>query len=592
MACGNCGTATNGKPSGCKSNGGCSTGGCNRLNVYDWLNTLPLHDSAKPYPVIEVSFNKGSRKEFFRNNTHYILEKNDWIAVEGVGGYDVGKVSVTGELVKLQMKKYGVTENSVMKRVLHPATEDEINLCVTQKEREPEVLIRSRAIAKTLNLDMKLCEVEIQADSKKGTFFYTADQRVDFRELIKLFANDFKMKVEMRQIGARQESGKVGGIGSCGRELCCSTWLSDFKSVNTTAARYQNLSINQAKLSGQCGRLKCCLNYELDTYMDALSVFPDHADSLDTVKGIAHLQKRDIFKNLMWYSFSDHNKQYPLSIVRVKEILKMNKQGQKAEDLQPVELEVRVEKGIATKIDMGFVNDVGQITLKNLEKNPKKKKPQGGQKPQQGGAPREAGAGGQPPRQGQQQGNRNPNKPQQQKKPNPNQNTGDVVGAAQEGDTVPEQQAPRPGQQPRPNQQARPNPNQQPKGNNQQPKPNANPNNQNKPQQPRQQGPQQPKQNQPRPNQQQRQPQGDRQQGQKPEGENEQTPQNAAENTMPREARQPREAQPPRDGQAPREGQPRQENRRRNNNNRNNKNGPNKPGGDGQAPPAPAAAAE
>ncbi len=421
MGCGNCGTASDGKPSGCKSNGGCSTGGCNRLNVYDWLSTLPLHDSAKPYPIIEVSFNKGSRKEFFRNNTHYILEKNDWIAVEGVGGYDVGKVSLTGELVKLQMKKYSTTENSVLKRVLHPATEEEINLCVAQKDREPEVLIRSRAIARSLNLDMKLCEVEIQGDSKKGTFFYTADQRVDFRELIKLFANDFKMKVEMRQIGARQESGKVGGIGSCGRELCCSTWLSDFKSVNTTAARYQNLSINQAKLSGQCGRLKCCLNYELDTYMDALSVFPDHADSLDTVKGIAHLQKRDIFKNLMWYSFSDHNKQYPMSIDRVKEILKMNKQGQKAEELQPVELEVKVEKGIATKVDMGFVNDVGQITLKNLEKNNKKKKPQGGgNKPAQGGgAPREGGAAGQPQqgRNQQQQGNKQQNRPQQTKRP-------------------------------------------------------------------------------------------------------------------------------------------------------------------------------
>ena len=339
MGCGNCGSATSGKPSGCKSNGGCSTGGCNRLNVYDWLSSLPLHDSAKPYPVIEMSFNKGSRKEFFRNNTHFILEKGDWLTVEGVGGYDVGQVSLTGELVKLQMKKSGVSENSVTKRVLHPSTEEELVQCTAQKDREAEVLIRSRAIARSLNLEMKLCEVEIQADSKKGTFFYTADNRVDFRELIKIFATEHKMKVEMRQIGARQESAKVGGIGSCGRELCCSTWLTDFKSVNTTAARYQNLSINQTKLSGQCGRLKCCLNYELDTYMDALSVFPEHAESLDTTRGIAHLQKKDIFKNLMWYSFSDNNKQYPLSIVRVREILRLNKTGQKAEELQPVEIE-------------------------------------------------------------------------------------------------------------------------------------------------------------------------------------------------------------------------------------------------------------
>lgn len=375
MGCGSCGTASGGKPSGCKSNGGCSTGGCNRLNVYDWLNDLPLHDGAKPYQIIEVSFNKGSRKEFFRNNTNYILEKNHWVTVEGVSGIDLGQVSLTGELVKLQMKKYSVTENSITKRVLHPATDEEILYCESQKNREQEIMVRARAISKTLKLEMKICEVEVQADGKKGTFFYTADQRVDFRELIKLFAGDFKMKIEMRQIGARQESGKVGGIGSCGRELCCSTWLSDFKSVNTTAARYQNLSINQAKLSGQCGRLKCCLNYELDTYLDALSVFPDHADHLDTVKGTAHLQKRDIFKNLMWYSYSDNNKQYPLSIVRVKEILKLNKLGQKADDLQPVELEVKPDKQGNIKTDMGFMNDVGQSSLKNLEKGNKKKKP-------------------------------------------------------------------------------------------------------------------------------------------------------------------------------------------------------------------------
>jgi len=395
MGCGNCSSGASGKPSGCKGNGGCSTGGCNRLNVFDWLSGLPLHDGARPYPVVEVSFSKGSRKDFYRNNTHTVLEKGDWLAVEGVGGYDIGQVSLTGELVKLQMKKYGVREAEVTRRILHPATEDELQQSQKQKEREAEILIRSRAIARSLNLEMKLCEVEIQADSKKGTFFYTADQRVDFRELIRVYATDFKMKVEMKQIGARQESGKVGGIGSCGRELCCSTWLTDFKSVNTTAARYQNLSINQTKLSGQCGRLKCCLNYELDTYMDALSVFPDHADNLETVKGIAHLQKRDIFKNLMWYSYSDNNKQYPLSIDRVKEIQKINKLGQKADDLQPVELETRESK--SGKVDEGFINDVGQITLKNLEKNSKKKKQGGGNKgQQQGNKPQQAAAGNQP----------------------------------------------------------------------------------------------------------------------------------------------------------------------------------------------------
>ena len=485
MGCGNCGSGASGKPGGCKGNGGCSTGGCNRLNVYDWLNAIPLHDGAKPYSIIEVSFNKGSRKEFFRNNTNYILEKNDWITVEGTGGVDMGQVSITGELVKLQLKKYGVKENDVTKRVLHPSTDDELEVLRKNKDREPEMLTRSRAISKSLNLDMKLCEVEVQADGKKATFFYTADQRVDFRELIRVFATDFKVKVEMRQIGARQESGKVGGIGSCGRELCCSTWLTDFKSVNTTAARYQNLSINQTKLSGQCGRLKCCLNYELDTYMDALSVFPDHAESLETVTGVAHLQKRDIFRNLMWYSFHGNNKQYPLTIARVKEIQALNKQGTKVDELQPVELEVRDARG-SIKADMGFVNDVGQISLRALEKNNKKKKkksggsgkgPQGAEnaggqnKPQQGARQ----GGNQPQGQGgggnKQQNNRNQQKPQRPQQPR----EGGEQKPQQQGGQRPPQQ-PKEGnaqkQQPREGgaQQQRPKQQQQPREGGQQPK--------------------------------------------------------------------------------------------------------------------------
>jgi len=375
MGCGNCGTGANGKPRGCKSNGGCSTGGCNRMNVFDWLSALALHDSAKPYPVIEVSFNKGSRKEFYRNNTYLLFEKGDMIAVEGVSGFDIGMVSLTGELVKLQMKKYGAKEDPQMRRVLRTATEDDLNQYYKQKDREQEVMVQSRAIARQLKLEMKICEVEIQADGKKATFFYTADGRVDFRELIKVYATEFKLKVEMRQIGARQESGKVGGIGSCGRELCCSTWLTDFKSVNTNAARYQNLSINQTKLSGQCGRLKCCLNYELDTYMDALRVFPDNADVLQTTQGDATLLKKDIFKNLMWYGYKGSSKQYPLTIVRVKEILKLNKEGKKTDELQPVELETNANKA-GIKVEMGFVNDVGQISLKALERNNKKKSSQ------------------------------------------------------------------------------------------------------------------------------------------------------------------------------------------------------------------------
>lgn len=478
MGCGNCGTGANGKPGGCKGNGGCSTGGCNRMNVFDWLSSLPLYDSAKPYPIIEVSFNKGSRKDFFRNNSNQILEKGDWIAVEGVGGFDVGEVSLTGELVKLQMKKYGVSENAEMKRVLRKATDEDIEQYRKSKDREPDLLTQSRVIARNHKLEMKLCEVELQADGKKATFFYTADARVDFRELIKSYAGDFKVRVEMKQIGARQESGKVGGIGSCGRELCCSTWLSDFKSVNTTAARYQNLSINQTKLSGQCGRLKCCLNYELDTYMDALRVFPDNAEVLETIKGRATLQKRDIFKSLMWYSFSDSNKQYPLSITRVKEILKANKDGVKPEELQPVELETISNKTTVKVVDMGFVNDVGQISLKALERGGNKKKQKAGadrqgQRPDnrggQAGSRQQQNAGGKPQQQNRPVQQGSGNKPQQNR---PAQQQGGnklQQGGARQGSNPQQQNAGQ--QQPKPNQ---PRPNNNPNrngGNNRGPRP-------------------------------------------------------------------------------------------------------------------------
>ncbi len=391
MACGNCGTGTSGKPGGCQSNGGCSSGGCNRLNVHDWLAGLPLSDSSKPYPIIEVSFKQGSRKEFFRNTTPHLFEKGEWITVEGASGFDVGRVSVQGELVKLQMKKYNVPDGPAIKRVLRPATPEDIEAYHTQKAREQEIMVRSRAMARTLNLDMKIAEVDLQADGRKGTFFYTADARVDFRELIKSYASEFHMKVEMRQIGARQESGKVGGIGSCGRELCCSTWLTDFRSVNTAAARYQNLSINQTKLSGQCGRLKCCLNYELDTYMDALKAFPADADSIETAAGVAVLQKRDIFRSLMWYAYKGSSKQYPLTVARVLEIKAQNKEGVKPEDLGAADLETR-RKG-ETEADKGFVNDVGQISLRALERNSKARKKKGADARKTGGEGGEAKGG-------------------------------------------------------------------------------------------------------------------------------------------------------------------------------------------------------
>lgn len=379
MGCGSCGT---GKPTGCKSNGGCNTGGCNRMNVHDWLLNLPFADTESSCKIIEVSFNQGSRKDYYRNNTLQYFEKGEMISLEGVSGFDVGEVSLIGELVRIQLKKKGILENSdELKRVLRKSTERDLELYYQNKDREREALVKCRAIARQLGLFLKLTEIEIQADGKKATFFYTADDRVDFRELIRVYAGELKVKVEMKQIGARQEAGKVGGIGSCGRELCCSTWLTDFKSVNTTAARYQNLSINQAKLSGQCGRLKCCLNYELNTYLDALQFFPDNADVLHLERATAYLVKKDIFKNLMWYSLPDSSNYYPLTLLRVKEILKLNSQGIKPQELEAVEIESTKSK--LTEKEPEFVDVVGQISLKSLERSSRKK--QDRERNQQGG---------------------------------------------------------------------------------------------------------------------------------------------------------------------------------------------------------------
>ncbi len=414
MSCTSCGTAKGLKPNGCQSNGGCSTGGCNRMNAYDWLHNLPMTNDY--CNVVEVSFNNGTRKDFFRNPTLHYFEKGDLVTVEGVSGFDVGEISLTGEIVRLQMKKHNVKEhNADMKKILRVATERDLEQRRINKEREPEAVIRSRAIARQLNLDMKISQVEMQADGRKATFFYIADGRVDFRELIKVYASEFKVKVEMRQIGARQEAGKVGGIGSCGRELCCSTWLTDFKSVNTTVARYQNLSINQTKLSGQCGRLKCCLNYELDTYLDALQGFPNDCDQIEVAKGRAHLIKKDIFKNLMWYVLPDSNKHYPLTIESVRKIKSLNRQN-----IIPPELEtVDVVSNKVREAEPEFVDVVGQISLKTLEKADRKKKLVNKQRTQnrQGGGPdKSPGQNQQQARpRGQQQGS-----PQKRHRPNPN----------------------------------------------------------------------------------------------------------------------------------------------------------------------------
>ena len=405
MGCENCGT---GKPNGCKSNGGCSTGGCNRMNAFDWLLNMPVADIADECKVVEISFNNGSRKDFFRNTTLHQFEKGDMVCVEGVSGFDLGEVSLTGEIVRLQMKKHEVKEdNPEMKKVLRRASDRDIDTWRHSKSREKDAVIRSRAIAKQLKLEMKISQVEMQADSRKATFFYIADGRVDFRELIKIYASEFKLKVEMRQIGARQESAKVGGIGSCGRELCCSTWLTEFKSVNTTAARYQNLSINQTKLSGQCGRLKCCLNYELDTYLDALQGFPENCDNIQVAKGNAQLIKKDIFKNIMWYILPDSNKQYPVTIERVRKIKSLNVQGVIPEELEIAEITSSKVK----EVEPEFVELVGQISLQSLEKadRKRKQKQQQKQKPQH---PSQQQRGQQQQRGPQQGPQQNPNRPQ------------------------------------------------------------------------------------------------------------------------------------------------------------------------------------
>nr|MBC7612497.1 hypothetical protein [Pseudopedobacter sp.] len=372
MGCGSC-SSGGCTPGGCKSNGSCLTdGGCSKLDVYDWLSDMDLPSNYKPFPYVEIRF-KGSRKDFYRNEENIYLEAGELVAVETTtGGYDIGHVTLTGELVRMQMNRKRVTEEKSPLKIYRKATVQDVDKWKNAKERESETMYKSRTIALELGLAMKLSDVEYQGDRSKATFYYTAEGRVDFRELIKKLAEAFRVRIEMRQIGMRQEASRLGGIGSCGRELCCSTWLTDFKTVSTSAARYQNLSLNTLKLAGQCGKLKCCLNYELDTYMDALKTIPDHVDRLKTQKGEARLQKTDIFKQLMWFSFADDNTWIPLGVDRVKEIVEMNKNGEKPEDLKDYlaileDLEV-VEKSF------DYENVVGQDSLTRLDDKGKKKK--------------------------------------------------------------------------------------------------------------------------------------------------------------------------------------------------------------------------
>lgn len=337
MACSGCsGCNTAGKKtasgvSGCKSKGLCTRGGCNKMNSFDWLSDMGvgLHTQ---FEFIEVRFKNG-RKEFYQNSKNLDLTTGDAVIVEAQPGTNLGYISLQGELVRLQMLKKGVKEDSKLPNIISIAQESDVGKLEQIRARELPTMYRTREIIRELKLKMKLSDVEFQLDNTKAIFYYSADDRVDFRELIKILASEFKIRVEMKQISLRQEAGMLGGIGSCGRELCCSTWLNEFKSVSTSAARYQNLSLNPVKLSGQCGRLKCCLNYELETYAEALKDIPKVEKPISTQKGEAYLQKTDIFKRLMWFGYPKETAWHPIPVERVNELLALNKKGIKPESL-------------------------------------------------------------------------------------------------------------------------------------------------------------------------------------------------------------------------------------------------------------------
>lgn len=363
---------------GCGNKGSCGTGGCNKMNTYDWINTMDISDPTE-FQFVEVSFKNGSHKDFFINDEPGQYVTGDMVIVEAQTGYDVGQISLMGELVRMQMKKKYVTEDRVHCRLIRRAHTRDIEKLQEARSLEPAAMVRARAISASLGLDMKVGDVEFQGDLRKATFYYTANGRVDFRELVRIFAKEFRVKIEMRQIGSRQESARIGGLGSCGRELCCSTWLSDFRSVNTSAARYQNISINQTKLSGQCGRLKCCLNYELDSYLDALKSFPDRADTLKTQKGRANLMKTDIFKGIMYYAYDEISMRgvfHPIPKDKVKEILSMNSKGVFPEDLT---LFYNAAAHVVESEDEKFADVTGEIELPAEIRKKKKNKRKPGQ---------------------------------------------------------------------------------------------------------------------------------------------------------------------------------------------------------------------
>ena len=363
MGCNSCSTGKDGQPRGCRNNGTCGSDGCNKLTVFDWLSNMSLPAGQQQFDGLEVRF-KNSRKEFFRNTEKLSLSIGDVVATQAKSGHDIGIVTLTGELVRVQMKKKKVSpDDDSLPKVYRKATQRDIDKWQKCRNQEEEIKKRSREMAILLKLEMKISDVEFQGDGSKATFYYTAEERVDFRQLIKDMAKAFGIRIEMRQIGYRQEAQRLGGIGSCGRELCCSTWLTDFRSVSTAAARYQQLSLNPQKLAGQCGKLKCCLNYELDVYLEALKDFPPQDCKLSTQKGLAFCQKTDIFKETLWFSYKeDPSNWHALTKDQVKEILAKNRDKIKVASLEEYAAEnVRDEELI-------FENAVGQDSLTRFDR--------------------------------------------------------------------------------------------------------------------------------------------------------------------------------------------------------------------------------
>ncbi|MFA7687077.1 MAG: regulatory iron-sulfur-containing complex subunit RicT [Moheibacter sp.] len=363
MGCGSCGTSSTGLPKGCNNNGACGAGsGCGKMPVFDWLSNMRLPNGQLGFNCVEVRF-KNDRKQYYKNVNQLSLCVGDIVAVEAQSGHDIGVITMTGELVRIQMKKKRLSENSEdVKKIYRKANEKDIETWQTVQAKEKETMMRARRIAVNLGLEMKISDVEYQGDGNKVIFYYTAEGRVDFRMLIKEYAAAFGIRIEMKQIGYRQEAAKVGGIGSCGRELCCSTWLTDFRSVNTSAARYQQLSINPQKLAGQCGKLKCCLNYELDSYLDALDEFPSMESTFETEKGTAVCIKVDVFKKEMWFTYENRGMNWhKFSVTQTHEFISQSKSGQKLPALEDLAKDL-----VETKKE--FTDVIEENSLERFEK--------------------------------------------------------------------------------------------------------------------------------------------------------------------------------------------------------------------------------